>query len=88
MQVGYARASTKDQNFALLCFALQHAALNKAGCEKIYEDRVSGTKASRQGLNLALEVLRELVTSRSSITCALLLPAASTTCSRSIITEP
>ncbi len=54
MQVGYARVSTKDQNLAL-----QHEALNKAGCEKIYEDRVSGAKTVRQGLDLALEVLRE-----------------------------
>lgn len=54
MQVGYARVSTKDQNLAL-----QQEALNKAGCEKIYEDRVSGNKTARQGLDLALEVLRE-----------------------------
>ncbi len=54
MQVGYARVSTRDQNLAL-----QQEALNKAGCEKIYEDRVSGKKTARQGLDLALEVLRE-----------------------------
>jgi len=54
MQVGYARVSTKDQNLAL-----QHEALTKAGCKKIYEDRVSGANTVRQGLNLALEVLRE-----------------------------
>ncbi|MGB1271861.1 MAG: recombinase family protein [Endozoicomonas sp.] len=54
MDVGYARVSTKDQNLDL-----QHEALNKAGCEKIYDDRVSGTKTLRQGLDLALEVLRE-----------------------------
>lgn len=54
MQVGYARVSTKDQNLAL-----QNEALKRAGCEKIYEDRVSGAKAIRQGLDLALEVLRE-----------------------------
>ena len=54
MQVGYARVSTKDQNLDL-----QREALNKAGCEKIYEDRVSGNKTARQGLDLALEVLRE-----------------------------
>lgn len=54
MQVGYARVSTKDQNLDL-----QHEALNKSGCEKIYDDRVSGVKTVRQGLDLALEVLRE-----------------------------
>ncbi len=54
MQIGYARVSTKDQD---LC--LQFEALNQIGCDKIYEDKVSGTKASRKGLNLALEVLRD-----------------------------
>jgi DNA invertase Pin-like site-specific DNA recombinase len=54
MQVGYARVSTKDQNLRL-----QYEALNQLGCDKIYEDQISGTKASRKGLNLALEVLRE-----------------------------
>jgi DNA invertase Pin-like site-specific DNA recombinase len=54
MKVGYARVSTKDQNLSL-----QYEALNKTGCEKIYEDRASGAKTSRQGLELALEVLRD-----------------------------
>lgn len=54
MQVGYARVSTKDQDLSL-----QYEALNTLGCDKIYEDKISGTKASRKGLNLALEVLRE-----------------------------
>lgn len=54
MDVGYARVSTKDQNLDL-----QHEALHRAGCEKIYDDRVSGTKTLRQGLDLALEVLLE-----------------------------
>ena len=54
MQIGYARVSTKDQNLAL-----QHEALNKAGCKKIYEDQLSGSKTARKGLELALEVLRE-----------------------------
>ena len=54
MQVGYARVSTKDQNLDL-----QREALKKRSCEKIYEDKISGTKASCQGLDLALEVLRE-----------------------------
>jgi len=54
MQIGYARVSTKDQNLHL-----QREALDKAGCNKIYEDKARGTKAPRKGLNLALEVLRE-----------------------------
>ena len=54
MLVGYARVSTRDQNLDL-----QKEALAKAGCDKIYEDTASGAKASRQGLALAFEVLRE-----------------------------
>jgi DNA invertase Pin-like site-specific DNA recombinase len=30
--------------------------LRKGGCKKIYEDRVSGVKAMRPGLQTALEV--------------------------------
>jgi DNA invertase Pin-like site-specific DNA recombinase len=37
---------------------LQQHALQTAGCDKIYEDTLSGMKQERQGLNLALEVLR------------------------------
>ncbi len=54
MLVGYARVSTTDQNLDL-----QLAALNQAGCGKIYEDRISGTRADRPGLILTLEVLRD-----------------------------
>ncbi|MGK7913176.1 MAG: recombinase family protein [Synechococcus sp.] len=54
MLIGYARVSTDDQNLNL-----QQDALNKAGCEKIYEDRISGAKAARPGLKQTLEVLRE-----------------------------
>jgi DNA invertase Pin-like site-specific DNA recombinase len=54
MQIGYARVSTKDQNLHL-----QSEALTQAGCEKIYKDHVSGATASRKGLDMALEVLRQ-----------------------------
>ena len=54
MLVGYARVSTMDQNLDL-----QRTALTKAGCGKIYEDRLSGTRAERPGLKLTLEVLRD-----------------------------
>src|SRR3954467_11403085 len=53
MLIGYARISTQDQNLDL-----QRDALTKAGCEQIYTDRVSGTKASRPGLTEALSHLR------------------------------
>lgn len=54
MLIGYARVSTTDQNLTL-----QKDALAKAGCEKIYEDEMSGTKDNRPGLNQALEMLRK-----------------------------
>ncbi|MEA2017925.1 MAG: recombinase family protein [Campylobacterota bacterium] len=54
MLIGYARVSTIDQNLLL-----QKDALLKAGCERIYEDEISGTKDNRPGLNKALEMLRE-----------------------------
>src|SRR3954447_25614835 len=53
MLIGYARISTQDQNLDL-----QRDALEKAGCEQIFTDRVSGTKASRPGLTDALSHLR------------------------------
>jgi DNA invertase Pin-like site-specific DNA recombinase len=53
MFIGYARVSTDDQNLDL-----QRDALQKAGCEQIYTDRVSGTKAERKGLTEALSHLR------------------------------
>jgi DNA invertase Pin-like site-specific DNA recombinase len=53
MLIGYARISTDDQNLDL-----QRDALKKAGCEQIYTDRVSGTKANRPGLTEALSHLR------------------------------
>ena len=54
MHIGYARVSTQDQDLSL-----QYDALRQANCDKIYEDKASGTHASRDGLTLALEVLRE-----------------------------
>src|SRR5215213_5450969 len=53
MQIGYARVSTDDQNLDL-----QRDALEKAGCERIFTDRVTGTKAERKGLTEALSHLR------------------------------
>jgi DNA invertase Pin-like site-specific DNA recombinase len=49
MLIGYARISTYDQTLSP-----QRDALEKAGCEKIFTDTVSGTKAERKGLEEVL----------------------------------
>ncbi len=54
MLIGYARVSTHDQNLDL-----QQDALQRAGCEKIFVDEVSGAKAARPGLQQAMDQLRE-----------------------------
>lgn len=54
MLVGYARVSTNDQDLGLQLDALQ-----KAGCERIFEDIAGGAKDERIGLNAALEFMRE-----------------------------
>src|SRR3954454_21359317 len=53
MLIGYARVSTEDQNLDF-----QRDALKAAGCEEIFTDQVSGTKANRPGLTNALSHLR------------------------------
>jgi len=54
MFIGYARISTQEQ-----CLNLQIDALKKAGCEdrNIYQDTVSGSKSSREGLDQMLQYL-------------------------------
>lgn len=53
MLIGYARVSTQDQNLEL-----QREALTKAGCERIFEDRASGSRTDREGLARAMDMLR------------------------------
>ncbi|HDW3554110.1 TPA: recombinase family protein [Escherichia coli] len=52
MLIGYVRVSTNDQNTDL-----QRNALNCAGCELIFEDKISGTKPDRPGLKKLLKTL-------------------------------
>jgi len=54
MLIGYARVSTQDQNLDL-----QIEALTKAGCKKVFDDKISGSRAQRLGLTQALDMLRE-----------------------------
>ena len=54
MLIGYARKSTYEQNLDL-----QKDALRKAGCEEIFSDNITGSKAERPGLTKALAMLRK-----------------------------
>lgn len=52
--IGYARVSRIEQNLDL-----QVDALNEAGCQEIFTDKVTGAKADRPGLTACLEALQE-----------------------------
>lgn len=54
MKIGYARVSTKDQNLDL-----QIEALQKAGCEKIYQEKISGATKNRPELDKMIEQFRQ-----------------------------
>jgi DNA invertase Pin-like site-specific DNA recombinase len=54
MNIGYARVSTDEQNLDL-----QLKALKKAGCKKIYHEKMSGSNDARPELKTCLEFARE-----------------------------
>lgn len=54
MQIGYVRVSINDQNTDL-----QRQALERAGCEQIFEEKMSGTVANRPALKKLLRTLNE-----------------------------
>src|SRR2546421_9753289 len=53
MKIGYVRVSKQEQHEALQIDALQ-----EAGCEKWFLDKMTGSKAERKGLDEALAYLR------------------------------
>ncbi len=54
MKIGYARVSTMEQNLDR-----QLDNLKAQGCERIYEEKITGTKAHRPELDKMLDSLRE-----------------------------
>ena len=53
MKIGYARVSTEEQNLDR-----QLDILKQAGCDRIYEEKVSGVKKDRTELNKMLDQIR------------------------------
>jgi DNA invertase Pin-like site-specific DNA recombinase len=54
MKIGYARVSTHDQKLEL-----QKDELEKAGCERIFEEKISGKTKERPALKDMIEILRQ-----------------------------
>ena len=54
MKIGYARVSTNDQNLDR-----QLDTLNGQGCERIYQEKLTGTKVNRPELERMLDSLRD-----------------------------
>jgi DNA invertase Pin-like site-specific DNA recombinase len=54
MYIGYGRVSTEDQNLAI-----QLQALEQAGCQRIFQEKLSGAHRQRPELTRMLEQLRE-----------------------------
>ncbi len=53
MKIGYARVSTEEQNLDR-----QLDGLKEAGCEKIFQEKITGTKKERPELDKLMEQLR------------------------------
>ena len=53
MKIGYARVSTTEQHLTV-----QLAELKKAGCEKIYKEKITGTHQNRPELKRMIDHLR------------------------------
>lgn len=53
MKIGYARVSTQDQNLDR-----QLDSLNAAGCDRIFNEKMTGTKSDRPELKMMLMTLR------------------------------
>lgn len=54
MLIGYARVSTDDKNLNLQCDELK-----KAGCTKFFDNKITGTKLARPGLDQAIQFSRK-----------------------------
>lgn len=54
MKIGYARVSMSDQNLDR-----QIDLLTKEGCERIYQEKITGTKIDRTELNKMLDAMRK-----------------------------
>ena len=54
MLIGYARVSTQDQNLDV-----QKDALDAAGCEQVFEEKITGKQKERPELGICLKTLRK-----------------------------
>ena len=54
MKIGYAQVSTQDQNLEMQLDVLQ-----KAGCEKVFQEKASGVKSDRPQLAAMQQALRK-----------------------------
>jgi DNA invertase Pin-like site-specific DNA recombinase len=54
VRIGYARVSTQDQRLDA-----QHEALRASGCDKVFDDTMSGRVSDRPGLQRVMDTLRE-----------------------------